>query len=161
MNMGTARNQIIPRAVEALKSLLGQISVIELQKMRCEPLDHGRHAEITAHIKVHGHERTLTCRITSDTDPRRLRTFLNALCASVDQIDGQATPVLIAPSLSPEARAMCSERNAGFIDQAGNARLMLGDVFIVRRTLPHQTAARELPEVFQVAQPPAFVAHAS
>ena len=49
---------------------------------------------------------------------------------------GDTMPVLIAPYLSPEAQALCNESKTGFIDLEGNVRLALGEVFIVKRTMP-------------------------
>jgi hypothetical protein len=54
----------------------------------------------------------------------------------------ETTPVLIAPYLSPEAQTLCKERDAGFLDLEGNARLSPGEVFIGKRSMNvHRPAA--------------------
>jgi hypothetical protein len=53
----------------------------------------------------------------------------------VHRLDGHSTLVFIAPRMSEEAKAVCGEGKAGFLDLEGNARLELGDVFIVKRTI--------------------------
>jgi hypothetical protein len=53
-----------------------------------------------------------------------------------------AIPVLIAPRLSPEAQALCKENQVGFLDLEGNARLTVGDFFIVMRSLPRSAPTR-------------------
>jgi hypothetical protein len=67
-----------------------------------------------------------------------VRSALNELRQGAARLPGDATPVIIAPYLSPESQALCKESQAGFLDLEGNARLALGEVFIVKRTLPYQ-----------------------
>jgi hypothetical protein len=39
--------------------------------------------------------------------------------------------------LSDEAQTLCREKDSSFLDLAGNARLMLSEVFIVKHSMPH------------------------
>ena len=48
-------------------------------------------------------------------------------------------PILIAPTMSDEAQTICREKNIGFLDLDGNARLYFDEVFIVKRSLHHKT----------------------
>jgi hypothetical protein len=50
----------------------------------------------------------------------------------VAHLGSNATPIFIAPYLSPEAQALCRESNVGFLDLEGNARLVFDGVFIER-----------------------------
>lgn len=43
-----------------------------------------------------------------------------------------ATPIFIAPYISPAARQLCEEKNVGYLDLEGNARIAFGGVFIER-----------------------------
>ena len=61
-----------------------------------------------------------------------------------------ATPVFIAPYLSPEAQALCRAQDVGFFDLEGNTRLCFGSVFIERQVASKPVAARrELRSLFK------------
>jgi hypothetical protein len=96
---------------------------------------------IIAQIEVYGHSHTLACEVYPDGDPDRLRKAFHENRAAAAPLASDATPVLIAPYLSPEAQDLCKQRNAGFLDFEGNARLTVGEVFIGLRSLPGRAAA--------------------
>ena len=119
------------RATEALRTLLGQVSVIKLKEIRRESK-----GSVVADVDVLGHRHTLACEVKANAQPENLRTALRNLSNS--QRKDAAIPVVIAPYMSPEAQAMCKESHAGFLDLEGNARLALGEVFMCKRALsPH------------------------
>ncbi len=124
------RGDLELRAIEALRALLGQVSVVKLKEIRREP-----HGPMLARVDVLGHSHTLACDIEPDGQPETLRAHLRELRDGAMQYDGAATPVLIAPYLSPEAQAVCKECETGFLDLQGNARLALGEFFIGKRAL--------------------------
>ncbi len=125
------------RAIEALRALLGQVSVVKLKEIRREP-----HGPVLARVDVLGHSHTLACDIEPNGQPETLRARLRELRDGILQYDGAATPVLIAPYLSPEAQAVCKECAAGFLDLQGNARLALGEFFIGKRALTPRSPRR-------------------
>jgi hypothetical protein len=122
------------RATDALRALLGQVSVIKLKEIRREK------GSMLADVDVLGHRHTLACEVRPNSQPENLRTALRNL-SNAPRKDA-TIPVVIAPYMSPEAQTMCKESHAGFIDLEGNARLSMGEVFIGRRSItPHGTAA--------------------
>ncbi len=135
-------NELEARAVEALTAVLGQVSVIKLKEIRHKSPRRGRAAELVADVDVFGHSHLLACEVKPYASPRYLRAALRQLHEETAERAGGATPVLIAPYLSPEAQELCKESKAGFIDLEGNARLSLGEVFIVKRSMPCRTATR-------------------
>jgi hypothetical protein len=137
MKTDRAATEFEVRAGEALKALLDQVSAIKIKEMKHERA-RGRAAEIVAHIDVHGHSHTLACEVNCDTHPSKVRASLKKLQDCAAHFAGDATPVLIAPYLSPEVQALCKECRAGFLDLEGNARLTLGEVFIGKRSLHAQ-----------------------
>ncbi|MGA9060571.1 MAG: hypothetical protein WB341_02795 [Terracidiphilus sp.] len=141
MKSNTVSTELELRAAKALAALLGQVSGIKLKEMRRESPSRGRAAGILARIEVFGHSHMLACEVNSDAEPGRLRAALRDLQDGAAQLGGEATPVLIAPYLSPEAQALCKENQAGFLDLEGNARLSVGEVFIVMRSLPCRVAS--------------------
>lgn len=127
------------RATDALKAVLGQVSVIKLKEMRREAQTEGRPVEILADIDVFGHTHLLACEVQTQSEPAQLRASLRNL-RNDSSVAGNVTPVIIAPYLSPEAQQVCKESDAGFLDLQGNARLSFGEVFIGMRSLPGQSA---------------------
>ncbi|MGA3133335.1 MAG: hypothetical protein ABSD59_21255 [Terracidiphilus sp.] len=142
MKIDHAATEFEVLAADALKALLDQVSAIKLKELKHEPQARGRSAEILAHIDVHGHSHTLACEVNCDTRPSKVRASLKKLRDCAAHFAGDATPVLIAPYLSPEVQAMCKESRAGFLDLEGNARLTLGDVFIGKRSVQQRPAAQ-------------------
>jgi len=114
------------RATEALRALLGQVSVIKLKEIR-----RASKGSVLADIDVLGHRHTLACEVRPNAQPENLRTALRELNNSHRK--DATIPVVIAPFMSPEAQAVCKESHAGFIDLEGNARLAMGEVFIGKR----------------------------
>lgn len=127
-------------ATDALRAVLGQVSVIKVKEMRREAHTHGRCVEILADVEVFGHTHLLACGVKAQGEPAQVRTALRDLRNDAASISGKATPVIIAPYLSPEAQQLCKENAAGFLDLEGNARLMLGEIFIGMRSLPGEGA---------------------
>lgn len=137
MKTKSSMDELELRATEALRALLGQVSVIKLKEIRRTP-----HGQMLARVDVLGHSHTLACEIEPNVQPERLRHALHELQSGAAQCEGTATPVLIAPYLSPEAQAFCKERSACFLDLEGNARLALGEVFIGKRSVTGHAASR-------------------
>jgi hypothetical protein len=142
------------RATEALRTLLGQVSVIKLKQIRRES-----NGSVLADVDVLGHRHTLACEVKSNSQLENLRTALQNLN---DEHRKDATiPVLIAPYLSPEAQAICKESHAGFIDLEGNARLAMGEVFIGKRAITPHTSIAVAPRPARSAHPRVHVTPAA
>jgi len=135
MKTSDARQDLEIRAAAALKAVLAEVSTIKVREIRHESPDAGRDRSLMAYVDVFGRHHTLACEVQTDGQPGHLRTTLEGLRNCPSHRAGETMPVIIAPYLSPEAQALCKENHAGFIDLAGNARLALGEVFIVKRTM--------------------------
>lgn len=129
-------------AAEALTMVLGQVSALRLKALEWQPACHGRAGEILAQVDVLGHSHTLACELNADSRPSKVRAALRKLDDCAAHLGGNATAVLIAPHLSAQARALCSQNHAGFLDLEGNARISVGEVFIGQRSLKQSAAAR-------------------
>jgi hypothetical protein len=143
-------NELERRAADALKTLLAEVPVIKLKDVAIQAGRPNREIDILAHIEVSGRHHALVCEVKTSGQPRFARTALLQLRNYVAHHGSHATPVLIAPYLSPEAREMCREAGVGFLDLEGNARLVFGGVFIERQKSTKPTAARrELRSLFK------------
>lgn len=135
MKMSSSRYQLEMRAEAALKAALGEISTVKVREIRCEPSRLGCDSNLMVHVDLFGQRHTLSCEIHSDGEPQQLRSTLEGMRSNVNH---EAMPIIVAPYLSPEAQALCKENMTGFVDLEGNVRLALGEIFIVKRTLPHR-----------------------
>lgn len=142
MRMHDTRHELETRAAAALKAALAEVSAIKVREIRHESSKTGHDSSLMVFVDVFGRRHVLTCEIQSDGQPKHLRPALEGLCAGVAHRTDDAMPIIIAPYLSPEAQALCKENKTGFVDLEGNARLTLGEVFIVKRTLPHRSQHR-------------------
>jgi hypothetical protein len=145
------------RAVQAIKRALSEVSTIKLKEIRHQSAKDGE-PDFAAYLEVVGHPHTLACKVNANGQVQNLRSILEELREGARQVDENATLVLIAPYLSPEARAICKDCRAGFLDLEGNARIVLGEVFIVRRTMPRRVQERALDPILlqgAIARPPA------
>jgi hypothetical protein len=125
-----------------LAAVLAQISGVKLKEMRREPASGGQIAGFWAWIDVFGHSHTLACEVRANAEPGHLREALRDFHSGASHLPGDATQVIIAPYLSPEAQAVCKESDAGFLDLEGNARLAVGELFIGMRSLPRRASSR-------------------
>lgn len=124
-------NEMETRAAEALNAVLHQVSSIKTNDIKFQPTH--RKSDILADINVLGRRHMLVCNV-ADGDPEDVRKALDKLKTCSDRKKDGATPVLIAPYLSPQARAMCDKSSVGFIDLQGNARLVVDEIFIGKRS---------------------------
>ncbi|WP_085481443.1 hypothetical protein [Paraburkholderia susongensis] len=119
------------QAIETLRQLLEQVPVIEHLDVR--PQRSNAAVDIVAQAEVMGKSYTLVCEVKSSGQPRHALLALLQLRDELVRRKGEATPVFIAPYLSPEVQALCREQGAGFLDFEGNAHLVFGSVFIERQ----------------------------
>ena len=138
MKMTEARVEMNFRTEEALKSVLSEVSTLKLKEIRRASTSSGRQTGFLVRVDVLGHPHTLACAVQTDVRPGNLGAALRELHESATNVAGDATPVLIAPYLSPEAQAMCKERSAAYLDLEGNARIAIGEIFIVKRMFAHR-----------------------
>ena len=142
------------RAVEALKLVLSEVSTIKLKEIRHQAAATSGKPEFVAYVDVVGHLYVVACKVSANARVEDLRLLLEQLRDDASQVSENATSVLISPYLSPEARAMCKECGAGFLDLEGNAQIALGEVFIVKRTMPQRVQERALdPVLLREAMP--------
>src|SRR5260370_3735129 len=120
-------NEMETKAAEALNPLLHQVSSIKTRHIKFQPAH--RNSNILADIDVLGRSHKLVCNV-ADGRPDDVKRALQKLRTCADRKRNDATPVLIAPYLSPKDREMCAKNRVGFVDLQGNTRLMIDEVFI-------------------------------
>lgn len=142
--------QIEARAAEALRELLEQVPAIRVLAVEQEIADAGEQIDILVHLEASGRHHTLACDVKANGQPRYVRAALSQLRSYVAGQAPGTIPVLVAPYLSPNVQALCSEQGVGFLDLQGNVRLTFDGIFIERKVAnrPH-SERRELKSLFR------------
>ena len=139
------------RAGEALRLVLEKIPILQIEGIEAEALSGGDwEPDLTARLLVNGQRHLLICEYKSNGQPRHARSALLELRNYIAERAPEATPVFIAPYLSPAVRRLCEEKGIGYLDLEGNARIAFDGVFI-ERVVAEKPAAeqRELKSLFR------------
>ena len=140
------------RAAEELSSLLEQVPALRFLSTEREVPLAGSHVDFVTYVKAGERRRhALECEAKGNGQPRQVSAALLQLRkAAADVGSGDATPIFIAPYMSPEARSLCQEHNVGYLDFEGNARIVFEGIFIERTVASKpQTEKRELRSLFK------------
>jgi hypothetical protein len=138
------------RAGDLLRRLLEKVPIAQIEGIEAQAVSGDWRPDLIARVVVDGRQHVLVCEYKSNGQPRFARAALLQLWDYVAQQNPQATPIFIAPYISPAVRQMCEEKGAGYLDLAGNARIAFGGVFIERMVADKPTAEqRELKSLFR------------
>jgi len=138
------------RAGQALRGLLEKIPILQIEDIEAEAVPGDWKPDLIARLIVDGRQHLLICEYKSNGQPRYARSALLELRNYVAQRAPEATPVFIAPYISPAVRQLCEEKGVGYLDLEGNARIAFGGVFIERSVADRPVAERrELKSLFR------------
>jgi len=138
------------RAGEALRGLLEKIPILRVDSIDAEAVSGDWAPDLIARLHVNGRPHLLICEYKSNGQPRYARSALLQLQNYVAQQAPDATPVFIAPYISPAVRQLCEEKNVGYLDLEGNARIAFDGVFIERLVADRPVGEqRELKSLFR------------
>ena len=96
------------RAIEALKSVLTNVSGVKLRHLEVDSLIIQQDVDILAQVDVYGHSHTLACMLVPNDDPQQVRDSVVCFCDRAMKMGPDATPVLIAPKISSELQRLPS-----------------------------------------------------
>ncbi|MCL1960641.1 MAG: hypothetical protein FWG56_02405 [Desulfovibrionaceae bacterium] len=122
-------------ADEALRLLLGKIPAIQIQDIERNTANGHGEPDLVVRLLVEGQLHLLICDYKPNGQPRYARSALLELNDYAMRRTPHATPtilVFMAPYISPAVRQLCVEKNVGYLDLAGNARIAFGGVYIER-----------------------------
>jgi hypothetical protein len=138
------------KASEALRQLLENIPILQIQDIEAEAVSDKWVPDLVAHLLVDGREHMLICEYKTNGQPRHARAALLELRDYAVQKAPHATPVFMAPYISPAVRQLCEEKGVGYLDLVGNARIAFGGVYIERKVADkHAAEQRELKSLFR------------
>jgi hypothetical protein len=121
-------------AAEVLEKLLREIPALKLKTMQIGSKGRDTGIDIMMRAEVSGEPHLLVCDVKQSGQPRFARDALMRLQNYIAHLGKPATPIFIAPYLSPVTRELCLQNGVSFLDFEGNARLAFGTVFIDRVT---------------------------
>jgi hypothetical protein len=97
--------------------------------------------DLAVDLVVAGKPWRLLLEVKGSGEPRIVRTGIQQL-QQYSRRGKRAYGVVAASYISPESRKLCGEAGIGFIDLAGNCRLVFDHVFIERVGVPNPRAER-------------------
>jgi hypothetical protein len=128
----------------ALESLLADVPFCTLEQPRTGSgnLPARGCADAMAQVQLpNGKRVTLTIEECPSGQPRSVRMAINNLLLLRQQYP-KAYPIVVAPYISPESAEIICREGVGYLDQAGNARLTFGHVYIRRDGYPNRHVKR-------------------
>ena len=138
------------RAGDALRRLLEKIPILHIEGIEAEAVSGDWEPDLIARLLVEGRQHLLICEYKSNGQPRYARSALLELRNYIANRAPEATPVFIAPYISPAVRRLCEENDVSYLDLEGNARIAFGGVFIERMVTNKPVAEqRELKSLFR------------
>lgn len=138
------------QAGDALRRLLEKIPILQIESIEVEPMSGDWEPDLIARLLVDGRRHLLICEYKSNGQPRYARPALLELRNYIAERAPEATPVFIAPYISPAVRRLCEEKDVNFLDLEGNARIAFGGVFIEHMVTDKPVAEqRELKSLFR------------
>jgi len=122
-------------APDKLRELLEPVRFLSLGAARDPFPVRGSRPDLFIDVQVDGEPWVLIGEVKLDGQPRHVRGAALQLKDYVQRLasaepDVRAYPVVLAPFVSPASAQICEEAGVGFVDFAGNCRLVFGRVYI-------------------------------
>lgn len=137
------------QAAEILQNLLREIPALRVQKLQIGSTGKDTGVDLLLNVKVTGESHLLVGEVKRSGQPRYVRDAIYALRNYIEHLGKPATPIFIAPYLSPSSRVLCRDNGISYLDFEGNAHLTFGTVYIDRSVAENPSAERrELRSVF-------------
>ena len=126
-------------AEKALRDCLKDIPFLQVRRPRRAPVKNGYQPDLL--VKLPDREQLLVAEVKSSGQPRLAREAVNQLLRYRESFPN-AYGVFIAPYISPQAAAICSQEGIGYVDLAGNCLLSFGQVYIQKEGNPNPFAQK-------------------
>ncbi|MFJ2484268.1 type IV toxin-antitoxin system AbiEi family antitoxin [Pseudomonas sp. NPDC087598] len=138
------------KSIEALHSLLAKIPILEVTSVKRTEHSEAWAPDFVVEITTSGKSYTLVCEAKTSGQPRFVTSAILQLRDYINTRELDATPILIAPYLSPAARQTCREKDVGYLDLEGNACISFAGVFIDHQVADKPPSEhRELKSLFK------------
>ena len=147
--MKILKGELEQKAAEAMRACLEDVPSLKIKGVEMERDFKGYRADLVTTVSTPtGTTRFLVAEIKATGEPRVAREALNQLSRNwANQPD--VVPVFIAPYISPKSAEICKQDNTGYMDLAGNCRLILDNVFVEREGRPNPySEKRDLKSIY-------------
>jgi hypothetical protein len=126
---------------DSLNQVLGEVPFLRLGSTTQETRELDSEIDISVDVTANGTPWKLLVEVKSSGEPRIARAAIQQILA-VTRAQEPQYGLIGAPYIGPETQKICKEAGVGFIDLAGNCRLVFDKVFIERRGFPKPKAER-------------------
>ncbi|NOT54487.1 MAG: hypothetical protein HOP18_07775 [Deltaproteobacteria bacterium] len=123
--------QLEQQAEKALVTCLADIPFLQVRPSKRVSIKKGPRPDVLTTVKLPDREQTLVAEVKSSGQPRLAREAVNQLLRYRESLP-DAYGIFIAPYISPQAAAICTQEGVGYLDLVGNCYLSFGQVFIER-----------------------------
>jgi hypothetical protein len=124
-----------------LNEVLGEVPFLRLGRTAPERIELDTGIDISVDVTANGTLWKLLVEVKSSGEPRIARAAIQRILAVTSKREAQYG-LLGAPYIGSETQKICKEAGVGFIDLAGNCRLVFDKLFIERRGFPKPQAER-------------------
>ena len=150
LKLSHLEKNIEAEAITKLSELIDSIPSIHLLKVEQQSHISNMAVDFIADIDVSGKRHTLICEVKSSGQPRYVQLGLLQLSNYIVRNNQKATPILIAPYLSPQAQKLCKDNQINYLDFEGNAHLIFDNALIDRQVASKPVSdQRELRSIFK------------
>jgi hypothetical protein len=134
-------NRLEQHAEQVLARCFAGIPFLQLRAAKTLSGKHGHRPDLLARVKLSEGEQLLMAEVRPSGQPRLAREAINQL-VRYRASHPQAYGVFIAPYISPQAAALCTQEGVGYADVAGNCHLSFRHVYIEREGKPNPFAQK-------------------
>lgn len=126
---------------QRLEAILAEVPFARVRRWARGADARGARPDLVLDLMAGGESWRLAIELKGSGEPRILRGAIQQLQAFLGTRPRQYA-ILAAPYLGPAAQAVCREAGVGYLDLAGNCRLVFDRVFIERRGFPNLRVER-------------------
>jgi hypothetical protein len=126
---------------QRLEAILAEVPFARVRRWVRGADARGTRPDLVLDLRAGGESWRRAVEVKRSGEPRILRGAIQQLQAFLGTRPRQYA-VVAAPYLGPAAQAVCREANVGYLDLAGNCRLVFDRVFIERRGFPNPRVER-------------------
>jgi Transcriptional regulator, AbiEi antitoxin, Type IV TA system len=124
-----------------LNQILGDVPFVRLRSVSQEPTAPDTGFDLSFDVTANGTRWKLLIEVKSSGEPRIARGAIQRILATAPKAEGRYG-VLAAPYIGEQTQKICKQAGVGFIDLAGNCRLVFDKIFVERRGFPKPEAER-------------------
>lgn len=126
---------------ERLAGILAEVPFVRLRGWKSQTSRRKGQGDLALDLIASGRPWRILIEVKTSAEPRIARGAIQQLQAYLSKGDREYG-VLAATYVGPSTREICQDAGVGFVDLAGNCRLVFDQVFIERRGLPNPRLER-------------------